>query len=48
MECRDRASPRKRGDLGAFAPEEFERYAITPEDALPLPPADDPKANYLV
>ena len=35
MACRDRVSPRKRGDLAAYDPEEFNLYTITTESLVP-------------
>jgi hypothetical protein len=35
MACRDQVSPRKRGDLIAFEPDEFDRYTITTESLIP-------------
>lgn len=34
MRCRERAAPRKRGDLAAYDPEEFSRYAIATVESL--------------
>lgn len=35
MDCRDRVSPKKRGDLLAFKPGEFDRNTITTESQIP-------------
>ncbi len=35
MACRDRVSPRKRGDLAAYDPDEFDRYIVTTESLIP-------------
>lgn len=35
MACRDRVSPRKRGDLAAYDPEEFNHFTITTESLIP-------------
>lgn len=35
MACRDRVSPRKRGDLAAYDPDEFDRFTITTESLIP-------------
>lgn len=35
MVCRERVSPRKRGDLAAYDPDEFDGYTITTESQVP-------------
>jgi len=35
MKCRDRVSPRKRGDLAAYNPDEFNHYTVTVENSVP-------------
>lgn len=35
MACRDRVSSRKRGDLAAYDPEEFNSFIVTVESQVP-------------